>query len=633
MIRPCLRELKTLLWSARRGSHSRRDRQHWVPEGLEDRVLLANPTHYTVDLTSDTGAGSGTSGDIAYVLYFADNNSNSAGSLIQFDPKVFGTPRSITLQSSLVLSETAGPIVIDGPGANLVTFNGNNTVEVFQVDRDVTATLSGLTITGGQSNGSDPGGGIVNNGALTVNDSSVVNNDGDFGGGIDNGGTLTITNSTVAGNSSTLFGGGIDNEGTVTAIDSTFASNWAFEGGGGISNDGGMTIVDCTIANNASNGGGGIANFGPTLTVVNSTIAYNAAVTTYELTGSGSGNVVHPGNGGGLAAYSTTSPSGGIGLYNTIVALNTNGTGSGATASDILVDGGGLASSSSYNLVGTGGSGSLTNGVNGNQVGVANPGLETLASNGGPTQTIALEYGSPAINAGSNALDGGQATDQRGDPRISGGTVDVGAYEFQFFSAAQLVHNLIVYWGTDGSDTIQLARDGISLLPVGRKNDLPWYGIDRLEITLSQSAVLTAADVMLKSAKGINYGPVMITGMGMSYTIMFAQPIDKADRITLTVNIPETDMFVGRLNVLPGDVNGDEVVNSMDFNTIKNEWRGKHGSMPTIYGDIIGNGTVNAADYNAARMYRGMKLPKLEHLKAMLVRAQAKQRQGVKGHD
>ena len=43
------------------------------------------------------------------------------------------------------------------------------------------------------------------------------------------------------------------------------------------------------------------------------------------------------------------------------------------------------------------------NGVNGNQVGVANPGLAPLGNYGGPTRTIALLPGSPAIDAGSNA--------------------------------------------------------------------------------------------------------------------------------------------------------------------------------------------------------------------------------------
>ena len=304
-----------------------------------------------------------------------------------------------------MLSETSGPMVIDGPGANLVTFNGNNAVQPFLVEQGVIATLSGLTVTGGQSNGSNNGGGIENQGTLTITDSRIINNDGVNGGGIENEGTLTITNSTVAGNSSTLFGGGIQNNGTATATDSTFASNFAFEGGGGISNGGAMSVLDCTVANNSSNEGGGIDNFGPTLTVVNSTIAYNAAATTFEL-GEGEGSS-RPGLGGGLAAYPTSSPSGGIGLYNTIVALNTNGTTSGAPASDIALGGGTIASSSSNNLIGTGGAGGLINGIDANQVGVANPGLGTLASDGGPTQTIALYYGSPAINAGSNLLDAG----------------------------------------------------------------------------------------------------------------------------------------------------------------------------------------------------------------------------------
>ena len=93
-----------------------------------------------------------------------------------------------------------------------------------------------------------------------------------------------------------------------------------------------------------------------------------------------------------------------------------------------------MSSSSAYNLIGTGGSGGLTN-TNGNQVDV-DPLLGSLASNGGPTQSIALLLGSPAIDRGSASIAGVTIPyiDQHGALRGStglnaGSTVDVGAYE------------------------------------------------------------------------------------------------------------------------------------------------------------------------------------------------------------
>ena len=190
-----------------------------------------------------------------------------------------------------------------------------------------------------------------------------------------------------------------------------------------------LTVTNSTIANNsAGDQGGGIWNYGGTLTATNSTIAYNS----YNSAGYGGGGI---GNGFNGAEVGTAM------LENTIVVLNTYGTGSGAPASDISVaDGGTVSSASAYNLIGTGGSGGLVNGTNGNQVGVADPGLDPngLQNNGGPTQTIALVTGSPAIDAGSNALavdpTTGQplTTDQRGALRgpaglNAGRTVDIGA--------------------------------------------------------------------------------------------------------------------------------------------------------------------------------------------------------------
>jgi hypothetical protein len=133
------------------------------------------------------------------------------------------------------------------------------------------------------------------------------------------------------------------------------------------------------------------------------------------------------GTGGGLDVGAGTAT-----LDNTIVALNTNGTASGAPADDIA---GTVDAASSYNLIGKGGSGGLTNGANHNQVGVANPGLGTLANNGGPTETIAVLPGSRAIGKGSASIPGVTvpATDQRGVARPSK-SIDIGAFQDQGFT-------------------------------------------------------------------------------------------------------------------------------------------------------------------------------------------------------
>jgi hypothetical protein len=128
---------------------------------------------------------------------------------------------------------------------------------------------------------------------------------------------------------------------------------------------------------------------------------------------------------GGVEATSGT-----VMLQNTIVAGNFQGAAPAATPGDINVSLGTLKPSSAYNLIGAAAGGGLVNGVNNNRVGIADPRLGPLQNNGGPTQTMALLPGSPAIDAGSNALvPPGVTTDQRGLPRVVNGRVDIGAYE------------------------------------------------------------------------------------------------------------------------------------------------------------------------------------------------------------
>src|ERR1700678_2580271 len=117
MIRHWSRGMKTRSerWQARgRRARRRGGRRHWGPEGLEDRVLLSGPTVYTVTDASGTASDPGS---LSYAVLEPNGTQNPAGSLIQFDPTFFNaaTLKTITLASTLTLSETGGPEVIDGP--------------------------------------------------------------------------------------------------------------------------------------------------------------------------------------------------------------------------------------------------------------------------------------------------------------------------------------------------------------------------------------------------------------------------------------------------------------------------------------------------------------------------------------
>jgi hypothetical protein len=336
-------------------------------------------------------------------------------------------------------------LTIFGSGASTTIIGGGNADRVMTVS-GAHVVLIGLTI----RNGVPPcrmfqpssGGGIYNNGGLTINSVTVTNNQADLGGGIYNAGTLAINNSTITGNQSCKIvynfglGGGVYNTGTLTINNSTVSQNHATGHesaghGGGIYNLGTLAINSSTINGNSGHefaafgaSGGGIANYA-TLIVNNSTITGNIADQGAGIFGPASLNnstvsnntvfVQRFGNVGGLQGAAT--------VKNSIISHNFPGN------CDNAVTSGG------YNL-------SSDNTCNFHQAGDLNnidPLLGTLQLNGGPTQTQALLDGSPAIDAGNPAgcTDGNGhllATDQRGMPRpdhedASG--CDMGAYERQ----------------------------------------------------------------------------------------------------------------------------------------------------------------------------------------------------------
>ena len=292
---------------------------------------------------------------------------------------------------------TSTPVTFDAvffsvPGT--ITVSASGRFNVF-TDLDLNGPAAGLTLSGGNQRAIFQ----FSGGTVNIRNITLANGQPDP---FQNGGAATIFAGTVNFSSCTMRDNGRD----------------GFCQGGAIYNGGGtVTLTNCTLAGNRATGstsaGGAIGQVAGTTTLFNCTLTNNA---------------VADGNGGGLAHTGGT-----LTIGNCIV---TGDTATGGTGPDIS----GTITSLGYNMIGVTSGATINGTTTGNQIGV-NPGLDPdgLGYNGGPTQTIALAPGSPAIDAGK-ALDGA-TTDQRGRTRpfdnatitnASGGDgSDIGAYETQ----------------------------------------------------------------------------------------------------------------------------------------------------------------------------------------------------------
>lgn len=251
------------------------------------------------------------------------------------------------------------------------------------------------------------GGAINSSGSLTVSLSTFTGNLAQEGGGIFNQSTTgitTVTDTTFSGNTATIFGGGavVSADGTTNLTRDTFSGNKATgtAGGGAIDNDATVNVTDSTFTGNTAgtNGGGAVQNFG-TATISWSTLSGNSSPF-----------------GANLHNVTTGSP---MTVSDSIVA-NGLGGGTNCSGSPAVVDGG-------YNIDSATSCGFLTASHSRNNT---NPGLGALASNGGPTRTMALPLNSPAINAVPVTVPGcARSTDQRRVSRPQGAACDIGAYE------------------------------------------------------------------------------------------------------------------------------------------------------------------------------------------------------------
>ena len=210
----------------------------------------------------------------------------------------------------------------------------DNNYTVVKLNSGSTATLDGFIIQDGNSN--DDGGGVYNDGNLTLRNVVIrYNLAADSGGGVFNDGTITIIDSTVAdnfsiGGSPISGGGGLINTGTsATITNSVFYGNGA-NSGGAIRNNTNLQLNNSTLIDNTAyiNGNGsGVANFA-TATVANSIIANNENADDFpnnfeSVTGtniSAGNNII--GNGDGISGFTDGSNGDKVGTkYNRIAFL------------------------------------------------------------------------------------------------------------------------------------------------------------------------------------------------------------------------------------------------------------------------------------------------------------------------
>jgi hypothetical protein len=178
------------------------------------------------------------------------------GETIVFDPSIAG--QTIVLTTGQIVVPV--PLTIQGPPSG-ITISGNGASRVLRI-RANDIVLRNLTITGGKTD--EPGGGIMNNGTLTIEHSTISGNESSgsgtvpsVGGGVYNDyfSVLTLVNSTVSGNRASSSGGGIFGDGPVTLINSTVARNDA-PVGGGIATGAALTLRNALLAGNTASTSG-----------------------------------------------------------------------------------------------------------------------------------------------------------------------------------------------------------------------------------------------------------------------------------------------------------------------------------------------------------------------------------------
>ncbi len=399
-----------------------------------------------VTSTNDSGAGS-----LRQAL--ANAAALPGGDIVPFAPGFTGP---IVLSSEIVITDTSGGVTIDAGSlpAGVTIDGGPGTNRIFTVSSGTSLALLGLTLTGGNGGGAAQNGNgnaIVNFGTLALTRCTLSGNtriSGSGGAILNDGGALSLTQCTLSANSTTNGGAIFQTTGTLTLTQCTLSGNQAGNDGGAIYNQtGALTLTQCTLSGNTTDSeGGAIYTQSGALTLTHCTLSGNQASSSGGAIFNQSGT---PALNNSIVAGNTTEVGGqDISTSVTILTLGVNFVGNPANS--------GLTASATI----------LTTAVNGS----VNP--APLGHYGGPTQTMALLSGSPAVDAvtaGNEAP--GLTTDQRGLPRNLDGNHHgtaapvIGAFELNRAIVTTVADELTTpSSGGAGISLREALRDGADLI-------------------------------------------------------------------------------------------------------------------------------------------------------------------------
>ncbi len=483
-------------------------------------VLLRNVTVTNNEAQNAGGARISGAKSVAVISSSFTTNQATTGVIGGLDIRNIDGPitlRDVTITGNSAGTDRGGLSINNGSvkaQASVVATGlkvNSNTATRFIAGASITQTdnviIENSEFNGNTGNNNTGGMSIDSNNVVAMRDSAVsnntVNNGKQAGMAVSSNGSVLMERVKIQGNRTTKSGSAFSGHAAIEAERNSAFALVSSDISGNTSADGGVvtisasfgdrdsagnaasplppltntvSIENVTISNNTSLGNILNLNTPGIYTVSNTTIANNAL--TAGCFGGISGGAYNPFSATNAFQVRIRSSTFARNTSNCITALgfgSYTGTAEGPFNGSVIVDsttlGQDMPTGSTKDSIymsdpskltvnnslmeGSGNAASAQCTTNGNRCNI-DAKLDTLANNGGPTQTMRLLPGSPAIDTGSNSAL--LATDQRGAARTQGAATDIGAYETPAGSAAQCKLDM------DGDNAVTAMKEGLVLL-------------------------------------------------------------------------------------------------------------------------------------------------------------------------